>query len=338
MLWFWIGRAYGDTALVDRVLRWLVIPAAVATALLGLYQSFYGLLPFEDAWVHSLNATVDYASLYLSESVRSFGFFTSSAEHLRFLLIASVTLLAYGLLDRSRWLWLLPLLLAALFLGSSRGPIVMFAGTAVVLWSVLARSTAAWFPRAVVAGLATAGVLGAVLLGLQQAHVDSRIEVLVNHQVEGLLNPTDSEKSTAVGHAALATQGILLGMTSPAGKGLGATTIGASKFGAGVYSAEVDLSNMFYSLGVLGGLLYVAVVVTALSCAVAVWKHRRSATELAMLGIALCSLMAWLLGGEYSIAAIVWFILGAVDRAGLEIAAEKKRHARRNNAYRLSHA
>jgi hypothetical protein len=337
MLWFWIGRGYGDAALVDRVLRWLVIPAAVATALLAIYQSFHGLLPFEDAWFHSLNAEVDYASLYLSQSVRAFGFFTSAAEHLRFILVASVTVLAYWLRGRSLSILLLPLLLGALFLGSSRGPVVMFAATAVVLWSVLARSVVVWIPRAAVAGVVVAGVLAVVLLGLQQAHLDSRIEALVTHQVEGLLNPTDTEKSTAVGHAALAAQGVMLGITSPAGKGLGATTIGAKKYGAGVYSAEVDLSNMFYSLGVLGGLLYITIMIVAVSSAVSVWKQRRSAVELAMLGIALCTLMSWLLGGEYSIAALVWFILGAVDRAGVEIAAQRK-HARRNHAYRLSHA
>jgi hypothetical protein len=334
MLWFWVGRAYGTPTLVDQLLRRLIVPAAVCTALLGIYQAFYGLLPFEAAWAKSKGES--FGALYVSLSVRPLGFFTSPAEHVRFLLIASVITLAYWLRGRSLLILILPLLFAALFLGSSRGPIVMFALTGVVLWSVLARSSALWVPRATVAAVIAGAALGAGLLGLQQLHLDSRIEALVTHQVEGLLNPTDTEKSTAVGHVALAAEGLMGGVTSPAGKGLGATTIGASKYGSGAYSAEVDLANMFYSLGILGGMLYLAVIIAAIAAAISLWRARRNAVELATLGMCLCTLSAWLLGGEYAVDAIMWFVLGAVDRGTLDVAAE--RQARQKNAYRLSHA
>lgn len=334
MLWFWIGRAYGAPVLLERLLLRLIVPAAVCTALLGIYQSFYGLLPFEAAWARAVGE--NYGAIYVSEYVRPLGFFTSSAEHVRFLMIASVVIVAYWLRNRTKLIILLPLLLVALFLGSARGPVVMFALTSVVLWAVLARSSAVWLPRAVLAGVFAVGVLGAALMGLQQAHFDSRIDTLVTHQVEGLLHPTNTEKSTAVGHLALATEGLLQGVASPAGKGLGATTIAANKYGAGVYSAEVDLANMFYSLGVLGGLLYLVVIVTTIAGAMSLWRQRRGAVQLAMLGIALCTMAAWLLGGEYAVAAIVWFSIGSGDRGALDVAAEKL--ARRKNAYRLSHA
>jgi hypothetical protein len=332
MLWFWIGRSYGQPAVVNQVLTRLIIPAAVCTAVLGTYQAFYGLLPFEAAWVKA----VDFGALYVSTSVRPLGFFTSPAEHVRFLLIACVIVVAYWLRNRSRVVILLPLLFAALFLGSSRGPVVLLAGTSVVLWAVLARSTMMWVPRGVLAALITAGVLGAGLAALSQAHVDSRVEALVTHQVEGLLNPTDTEKSTAVGHVTLASQGLMKGIMSPAGKGLGSTTIAATKYGEGVYSAEVDLANMFYSLGVLGGLLYFSVIVATLAAAISLWKTRREVVQLAMLGIVLCTVASWLLGGEYAVDALVWFTVGCIDRGGLDIAAEKA--ARRKHAYRLSHA
>lgn len=334
MLWFWIGRAYGTTALTEQLSRRLIIPAAVCTAVLGTYQAFYGLLPFEAAWAREKADA--FGALFVSQGVRPFGFFTSPAEHVRFLLIASVITVAYWLRSRSLVIVILPLLFAAMFLGSSRGPVVMFTLTSVVLWAVMSRSSALWVPRAVLAAVIAGSALAAGLIGLQQAHLDSRIEALVTHQVEGLLNPADTEKSTAVGHVALATDGLMQGVTSPAGKGLGATTIGASKFGSGAYSAEVDLANMFYSLGILGGMLYLAVIVAAIVAAVSLWKTRRDAVALAMLGTVLCTLSAWLLGGEYAIDAIVWFMLGAIDRGTLDVAAE--RIARRKNAYRLSHA
>ena len=335
MLWFWVGRAYGVPHLVELVLRRLVIPAAVCTALLGIYQSFYGLLPFEAAWARAMDVEA-YNSLYLGTDVRPLGFFTSSAEHVRFLLVASVVIVAYWFSERSKMIIILPLLLVAMFLESSRGPIVMFALTGAALWAVLARSSAVWLPRAVLAGAIAAGAIGAGLLGLQQAHFSKRIDALVTHQVEGLLNPTDPEKSTAVGHVALAAQGLMEGLVLPAGKGLGATTIAAAKYGEGVYSAEVDLANMSYSLGVLGGLLYLVVIVTAITSAISMWQKRRGAVQLAGLGIGLSTLAAWLLGGEYAIAAIVWFVLGSVDRGTLDVAAEKL--ARQKHAYRLSHA
>jgi hypothetical protein len=332
LLWFWIGRSYGGAELLGQLLRWLIVPAAVCTAILGTYQAFFGLLPFEAAWARA----VDYSALYVASGIRPLGFFTSAAEHVRFLLIASVVVLAYWLVERSRVIFILPLLLVALFLGSSRGPIVMFVLTGVTLWAVLARNRALWVPRAVLALVIAGGALGAGLVGLQQVHVDSRIDALVTHQVEGLLNPADAEKSTAVGHVVLAEEGLMQGVLSPAGKGLGATTIGATKYGTGVYSAEVDLSNMFYSLGLLGGLLYLTIIVLGVCGAVSLWKNRRESARLAILGIILCTLTAWLLGGEYAIDAIVWFMLGATDRGRLDVAAEQV--ARRKHAYRLSHA
>jgi hypothetical protein len=134
----------------------------------------------------------------------------------------------------------------------------------------------------------------------------------------------------------LASQGLMKGIMSPAGKGLGSTTIAATKYGEGVYSAEVDLANMFYSLGVLGGLLYFSVIVATLAAAISLWKTRREVVQLAMLGIVLCTVASWLLGGEYAVDALVWFTVGCIDRGGLDIAAEKA--ARRKHAYRLSHA
>jgi hypothetical protein len=332
MLWFWVGRAYGQPALVEQLVLKLMIPAAVCTALLGTYQAFYGLLPFEAAWAKE----VQFGALYVSGNPRPLGFFTSPAEHVRFLLIASVSIVAIWLRSRSRVILLLPLLLVSMFLGGSRGPIVMFVLTCAVLWAVLTRSSTLWFPRAGLAAIIAAGTVGAGLTFLEQAHFNSRIDALVTHQVEGLLNPTDTEKSTAVGHVALATEGLMDGVTSPAGKGLGATTLAASKYGEGAYSAEVDLANMFYSLGIIGGLLYISIIIAAIASALTLWRERRGTVQLVMLGTILSTLSAWLLGGEYANGAIIWLLLGAIDRGTLDVAAE--RAARRRNAYRLSHA
>ena len=49
MLWFWAGRSLASPAVVEKLLYGVIVPLAVAAALLGLYQTFFGLLPFEQA-------------------------------------------------------------------------------------------------------------------------------------------------------------------------------------------------------------------------------------------------------------------------------------------------
>lgn len=338
LLWFWIGRVYGDRETVEQVLRRVLVPLGVAAAALGLWQSLWGLLPFEAAWVQATNAyTVNYNAVLVSQDVvRAFGFFNSSAEYARFLLIASVVIVALWLNDRSRWIWVLPALLVAVFLGSSRGPVVFFVLTVVVLWAVRGRMRSAWLPRFLVAGVCGFSLLAVGLLGLKATHLSDRVDVLVSHQVEGLLNPTNTEKSTAVGHLSLTAQGVLEGFVSPAGRGLGATTLAASKFGSGVYSAEMDFANVFYSLGFIGGFLYLAIIALAIGRALSIWSQRRSAVELAMLALLICTMTAWMIGGEYSIAAVVWFVIGAIDRSYAELNVVRQKALR--DAYRTRHA
>ena len=338
LLWFWIGRVYGDRMTVELVFRRVIVPLGVAAAMLGLWQSLRGLLPFEAAWVQMTNAyTANYNAVFISEDVvRAFGFFNSAAEYTRFMLLASVIIVALWLTDRTRWIWVLPALLVAIFLASSRGPVVLLVATAVVLWALQGRSPAVWLPRFVVAAVVGFSVLGVALLGLKATHLSNRLDVLVSHQVEGLLDPTNQEKSTAVGHVTLTAQGVLEGFTSPAGRGLGATTLAANKFGSGVYSAEMDFANVFYSLGFIGGFLYLSVIAVALVRAFSIWNRRRTGVELAMLAALISTLTAWMIGGEYSIAAIVWFVVGAVDRSYSELGVARQRALR--DAYRARHA
>ncbi len=333
MVWFWLGRAYGTPEFIDGLLRRVVLPLGLGAALLGMYQSFRGLLPFEAAWVKA----VSFDALYITEDVvRALGFFTSSAEYTRFLLMCAAVIVALWLRGRSWWILALPVVLVALFLASSRGPIVMLALTATALWAVQARSAVAWLPRALIAAAIAVAVLLPLLLALQAANFSDRLDAVIAHQTEGLLNPTDTEKSTAVGHAALAMEAIGMGFTAPGGQGLGATTLAASKFGVGVYSAEVDVANMFYSLGIVGGFAYVAVIGMVLIAAVNVWHRRRTVAELSLLAIAMSTVLSWMIGGEYAIAGIVWFAIGSID--GLSAATVAGRPKRVFDASRINHA
>jgi len=311
LLWFWIGQKYGSKELLEFLTFGVVVAIGVMATIWGAYQSYFGLFDFEMQWVEAIG----YAALHISADViRPIGFFTSSAEFTRYLVVTAAIMLAAWLAGRSLLIVLMPLVLAVLFLAASRGPVVIFAVTAVVLWAISARRILSWIPRLLAAAAAAAAAL-ILLLSLLQSHsVGGRVAPLVDRQVEGLLNPTDPDKSTALGHAELVRLGLGAAVTAPAGLGLGATTLAARKYGTDLGSTEIDFSNIMVSLGILGGVLYAAIVVTVLWSAVRWWKLERSRMALATVGILIGTAGGWLIGGEYSTVAFVWFCVGAMDR------------------------
>jgi hypothetical protein len=157
-----------------------------------------------------------------------------------------------------------------------------------------------------------------------------RLAPVVTRQVEGLLDPANQQKSTATGHLLMIREGILAGVTSPAGQGLGAATIAASKYGARTTNAEFDIANITLSLGILGGLLYLAIVVAVFRKALGWWRAERSFVALATIGVLLVSFGAWLVGGEYSTAALVWIYIGAMDKLSVEQRIERIRSRARS--------
>ena len=329
LLWFWIGRSYATPNFVASLLYKMVVPVAVLAALLGLYQAFYGLLPFEQAWVER----VGYAALSVFGETRPFSFFTSAAEYVHWLAIAIVVLWA-GWLRGARTslrigLVLFSLLGLALFIGSSRAVVIMVLLTLVVLWALQARTTIGWLPRLV---LALALVVVGLGWGLSQIPEDEgtgRTEAFVQHQTEGLLNPLDPNKSTARTHVDMLLGGFTNGITEPLGQGLGATSAGMAKgSGSGdpsggnpgsskgddVGGTEVDLSNMFVSLGVAGGIIYTVVIALILVTAIRYWRSSYTLVALAILGVLIVELGQWLNGGHYALSALCWFLIGALDK------------------------
>jgi hypothetical protein len=311
LLWFWVGRAYASAAFAEAFTFRMVIAVGTAATLLGLYQAHFGLLPFEQQWVEQ----VGYQALYISdEVVRAIGFFSSSAEYQRYLVIVAVTTVALWLTTRSRLIILLPFFLLAIFLSAARGPVIMVVLGAIAAWAVSARSVLSWVPRLAVATALGAVALIGLLLFLQSNSFSGRVAPLVERQVSGLLDPGNLEKSTATGHLQMIKDGLIAGVTAPAGEGLGATTFAAEKYGAKSRNAEVDFANLMISVGLLGGVLYLAIVFGVLWRALNWWRTERTRYALVMVGTLVGTLGGWLIGGEYSVAALVWFQIGLMDR------------------------
>lgn len=330
LLWFWVARSFASREFAAHF-TWTVIGVAAAAMMLGLYQTYFGFLPFEQRWVEQIG----YQSLYISDQViRAVGFFNSSAEYQRYLVLGAMSVFGIWLVRRSAVIVLLPIFLVTIFLSAARGPVVIVLLAMAFVWAIAGRSVATWLPRlAVAAGIAAASLLG-VLLFLQTRTLEGRVAPLVDRQVEGLLNPANQEKSTATGHVQMLTEGLVAGFTTPAGVGLGATTEAAHKYGERNLSSEVDLSNVMISIGLIGGILYVAIVATVLLRAVRWWRSERNAYALAITGGLLGTLSGWLIGGEYSVAALVWFQIGLMDRLSSDVRVGRREYA---NAPRPHH-
>tara|TARA_R110002049_G_scaffold4601_1_gene31691 strand:- start:84014 stop:85429 length:1416 start_codon:yes stop_codon:yes gene_type:complete len=311
LLWFWIGREIADRDLVCTILLKVIVPIALLTAAMGIYQSFFGFLPHQQTWIDNHS----YAAIMLAfDTARPFSTFTSGQEFAAYMGIGAAVATSYALAaGKKQFLLLLPMFLLAIFVQGSRGPILGFAGVIALLWAFQGANPQLWFPRFAVA-ISLGIAIGYLSLGsIGRINGSHTFDAAARHQIEGLTNPLNEEKSTAKGHASMKVNGVIQGFLQPYGMGLGYTTMAASKFGSGGVGTEVDLSNMFVSLGAPGGLLYLFVVVQIVRLAISQWARTRSATSLATGAVLVACFGQWLSGSMYSITPVVWILVGHMD-------------------------
>ena len=308
LLWFWAGRAYGNTTLLKTNFYNVVVPLASVAAMLGIYQALIGLLPYQQAWVD----LGGYTALSLGGQTRSFSFFTSAAEYAHYMGVAFVLIWA-GVLMRYRtvYILLLPLFGWGILLAGTRTVVVVSLFACSVLWAVQGRSRSVWLPRLVLALLLGAVALVWSLSQVGEVDLGGSAGAALQHQVQGLTTPGESTVGT---HLSLFVGGIREGFRTPLGYGLGATTDAASKFGGGSWGTERDLSNVFVSLGVVGGLIYGIIIAMVYLRTVLYWLQTRNLVSLAVLGLLTTELGLWLNGNHYAITALVWFCIGSIDR------------------------
>jgi hypothetical protein len=314
LLWYWIGRSMPTERTASVLLKGVFPVMAGLAALLGLYQTLFGFLSFESQWIREQIYNGFAAIVVEGSVVRAFSFFTSPGEYAMFLGLGLVCCAAPLAVGRFRAVSLLiPLLVWALFLESVRSAIVLAMVAVVGMWSLVGRDAQQILARAFLAVVIGGGGMYYVLHRLQDAGgLNDRTEALVMHTADGLLNPGES---SATGHLSLALAGVKVGVKNPIGNGLGATTMAASKFGSkGGAGFDNDIANLFASLGVFGGGLYVVIIVYALYRAAVTWRDRRSYAAILTLGVLVSQLGCWL-GGTYAVAAITWFLIGSLDRS-----------------------
>lgn len=309
VLYYYLGRDVGTPLVLSAVLRGAVVIAILA-AFYGISQTWIGFSEGEAAWVRMQG----YRSLSVGDTTRPFSFLTSSAEYGHVLGIGLALLWAAWLRGNRMALFPVPLLLVAMVLQSSRGIFVTSLATCLMIWAIQGRSYESWAPRAALAvGVAVVGIAWS-LTQVSQVQFDTRTHSLVNHQVQGLLNPLDAEHSTVDIHSRMVQHGLINGLCNPLGHGLGATTLASSRFGGGGGSAEMEPVNVLLSLGIPGVILYFLFVVACLSTLFRDWHDTRNPLTLGIVAVLFAVLNQWLNGGQYFASALVWFCIGALDR------------------------
>jgi hypothetical protein len=310
LLWFFVGRELGDRTSVGLLVSGTIAVACVV-GVYGLFQTQFGsVAPWDQTWLD----TNGYSALSVINSgtgsqLRPFSTFSSNQEYASFLAIG-VTFVAALLMHRRRLAVVtLPLLAVALFLAGGRGALVMATLTLVIL---LALRTRRWLSGLVVV------VLGIAIAFAAASALGPRIDraaglggdAIVERNVSGILKPLDPGKSTVITHYDAILEGFTKAVNNPAGHGTGATNIAIKLSDAKSIDSENDLSNAFLNLGLVGGLLYLAVIVGMFRTVFARYVAGRDVLVFAAAGLLVVMFGQWLNGGLYAVAPLLWFIAG----------------------------
>ncbi len=321
LLWFLVGRELGDRAGVT-LLLYATIVVAVVVAVYGLLQTQYGTIAsWDQAWLDANG----YGALFVSanetgNALRPFSTFSSNQEYASYLSIAVTFVGALALRRRFGAALALPVLVAALFLAGGRGALVLTAIAGVVLLALLTRNWLAGI-LVVLAGIGVAYGAAATFGPRIDRAAGIGGDAVVERNVTGILRPLDPNKSTVVAHWDIIVDGFVKGVRNPAGHGTGATTIATSLTGTESQDSENDISNAFVNLGIVGGLLYVAIIVLMFRTVFRRYVRRRDALSLAVAGLLVVTFGQWLNGGLYAVAPLLWFLAGWATRPRPEDAA-----------------
>ncbi len=311
LLWFYVGRQLGTIPTVDSLLKGVVF-VSVLGAGYGLYQQFFGFTEIEIQW---LLITRNDSGLHLGGNIlRVFSFYSSFAEYVQFCSMGAGIALVYVL--RKNRLMIAPLvfLVTAVVLSSSRGGLVGLLFQCCLVWAIFGKNPRSWIPR-----LALAAVIGivAVTSGLQSVKtetLDDTTQVLLEHQKRGILAPLDRKQSSGGTHVRQIFNGLWRSLRNPLGQGLGVTTIAAGKAGQQSEGSEFDISDIFISCGLVGGVAYVYIVFMSARTSAMLWHNGRNLVVLCIFALIVANIGTWLMGARYAGSMLIWFLIGSMDR------------------------
>lgn len=309
LLWFWVGRTYATPAFIKILLFKVVVPLAVLATLMGYYQKLYGYLPYQMEWYNIAGYT---ALGTLDTGLAPISFFASATEYGNFLIIASIVLWAAVLHRHQAGLLLIIPFFVSVVLSGSRGPVVKILGMAVVLWAILGETRPVWIARGAFALFVC--VIGLIwsLSQVSQLNLDPTFQSKLDRQAK-LLEQSEAGSTTDI-HGTLMLNGYRRALRDPLGRGLGATSAAALKFGGSHNTTETDTGDVIVATGIVGGVIYHIVIFFIVVSSIRYWIRTRSLLAMAMLGVLGVTFLMWLGGGLYAVSPLVWICIGALDR------------------------
>ena len=320
---FWVGRGLMDEELA-RQLVWVVAIFGAITAAYGLIQTFGGFPSWDQSWLKSKS----YKALVVQgQAVRAFGTMSSSQDYAAFMsitLMAWVALLFDGARRMSRVvnITMIGVIGTALFFSSVRTAAALTViGLSVVICAARRLSL-------VTAAIAAPMLVLVVFFGLQllggssggttaPGEQKSSTQVLANHQLSGLTDPTGSNSSLN-GHVSATVKGMSKAVSNPIGSGVGSVTLAAGRYNNGKAfnnNTEFDPGNMGVAFGILGLGGYLAIVFLGLTRTYRMATARRDTISIFCLGVVMAMLLEWFNGDLYASSWLVWLCLGFVDGA-----------------------
>ena len=326
ILWFFVGMSRSSENTI-RKLSELILFSAIIQSLFGLYQIFYGFSDVEKYWVAAGGGTQSAGT-----SFRPFGTMLSFSEYIS-ILVMGCSIAWVNILTR-KYIYIVPfiLILIVIFLSSSRTGFITICTVIITTWAVQGKTYQSWVPRLFIA---LALIIWGMVVGIEKVQTQKigmadQAQVLMNHQIKGLSDPLGKE-STGGTHIDLVVQGILKGFQNPVGFGLGITTIANGKFNNGastefgnvIGGTETDYGDMFLSLGFVGGILYILMIIRTYTTIGRYWHNSRDNVALTMIGILISCSGRWASGEHYSQSMIFWFLVGAIDRKIFVVEREK---------------
>jgi hypothetical protein len=317
LAWFFVGRELLDRQLANMVLT-IVVVAGVVVAIYGVWQTTLGFPSWDTDWI-TINLGNGYVSLsVLGRGIRAFGTFSNSAEYATFLGVAFVIAFV-ALLHRQRLAMLaLPFLGYALFLSSVRATVVLVLLASAVAAGMHTRSLGLTLVSTLCVVAVTVGTI--YLFGPQLTDLAARTgNPFIEHQVAGLMNPLDPTVSTAANHEEKMLSGVTESLNRPLGLGLAATNPHGFRLAATTSAGtEIDVSDAFVSLGPLGGILFLSLILVTFLRAGRLALSNLDVAAGAVVGVFIVTLGQWLNGNNYAVAPLVWVLVGWVNATWLQ--------------------
>jgi O-Antigen ligase len=332
--WFYFGQAVKES-FIETVFR-LIVVLAIITSIYGLYQLAFGFPGFEQYWIDN---TEFYQSIAVGNVKRALATFSSAEEWGRYVEIGALIAFGFGATavirsKRAGWFTCGVALTVVLLLTGQRTAMFGLMLGAVVLLLLGART---WRSAVVRFGFVLAPVLLVAFLANAPTSDDElkhneneRFQALLTHTARGTLRPTeeDSLQERFKNWTYLATDLIPY---RPYGLGLGATTLGASRFESDVDLPPIDsyfMSSVITS-GVLAGLLFLWILFRATSISWRAYRRAETGSPEARVWRIAASLMPVLILNSffgntfmlYSVAPIGWLLIGWISATSVREAA-----------------